>query len=854
MTNKLKDITKLSQETSKRVVSSGNEWINFMNSAYHHYRYKFNEQLLIYAQRPDATACLPFDKWKDNHRWFNKGTKGIALLENEDGSQNKIRHIFDISDTYDKFGRKVYIWKNQKEYENNIIESLEDNFGELEMKDTLGEAIMNIAMLLVTDNIGEYISDIKKVIDSSKLEELDEKNIEYYFTRMAINSVAYMIMKRCDIETDYYISPYEFDDIKYFNSMPTLSRLGTAICDISEQVLIQISRTVKNLQKNKFFTFDKSKNINYDKDNLNKISEERGDSNGFNISSRGRGNDTRFRDTREQNTNNNNGQIRDSKERILERTQERNVRGTNDDLQLTNSSSRNSRESNNNGTTNNREVSKAGTSDRGTKEERPISLDGTDEQSKDDSSRNSNERVDLQLNLFGESIQLNNEEVEANKNVSTFSFTQEMIDSALLKGSGFKEGKFRIYRQLDESLSSAENITFLKQEYGIGGASSIPNFEGIGIWYDSKGIRLNKGYGDNAPKLDLSWNKVERRMMELIRLNRYFTEKEKQEYDKWLNANSEKQEVNLIEDNRSLEERLLDFEVEHDIFDTSDPEDENKDIPRTIEDIQIDLSSKANIHRYIDYLNGILMAENEEDTELHQGLVKFINELEDLLIEKAEFRKGSTIYLENEMQYIIENIDNNRVELLDYDLYMNSRMPVFRELTFEQFRILYLSQRKNFENNLYSAVPLVNQRYTGELPKEKEPLTNYIKINENIDFQIEDDLLGEGTPKEKVSRNIEAIKLLKRLESENRNATKDEQETLSKYIGWGGLPDVFDERKTNFNEELKELLTKEEYKSAMESTLTAFYTPPIVIKSIYQILQNMGLESANILEPSCRSW
>ena len=804
MANKSYDISKLLLETSKQVTSSGKEWINFMNSAYHHYRYFFNEQLLIFAQRPDATACLPFEKWNKNHRWFRKGAKGIALLSNDSGNKNRIRYVFDISDTYDNFGREVYIWKNEKEYEKSIIDRLENNFGKLEMKDNLGEAILNVSMNLVNDNIKEYISDVKNVINNSKLDDLDEKNVEYYFTSLAISSISYMIMKRCDIDTEFYISPNEFDNIKYFNTIPVLTRLGTITRDISEQVLIQISREVKNLQKNKIFTFDKFKNMDYDKDNLNKLSNERRDLNELNISSNGRSNVTRFSNTREQDKRSAFRKIRNSEEGILKGTQERNVRGTNNDLQLTTTSGANSEDGKEDGKSDSSESNENRKSDGENEKNRSTSLDWTNEQLSIDSRGDSDERTNLQLSFL-------KEEVENSKNISTSSFfTQEMIDNALSEGSHFENGKFRIYKQFIENADSKENINFLKEEYGIGGSSSIRGFNNVGIDFNAKGIRLNNGYKEDREELLLGWDKVEKRIRELISLDKYFVDNEKEEYQNWL--------INSFEDEKWMFDR---FKTKNE---------------KSLEDNNI-----SNLEKNYKLRNGnIFHFHPNEEGYYYDIYDEFGNNIDGGLLE----------YSENEENETLMSIRKRLAEFSGIEELVENLEEIPNDV-FDNIISLAEKQKEDYIEQAKKVINLFKAREENGKPLNRE---EYYQSLEKINYHISNNQLGEGTPKEKVKRNIEAIKLLKELENEDRTANKEEQEILAQYIGWGGLQDVFNKNKSNFSEEyteLKEILTDEEYKSAMESTLTSFYTPPIVIKSMYEVLKNIGVEYATVLEPSC---
>ena len=270
MANKLQQIKDLSFETSKEITSTPEKWLEFLDTASNNYKYSFQDQVLIYAQRPDATACADINTWNTKlHRWIQKGAKGIALITN-DGTSNSLRHVFDISDTYDKFGRKVFIWRNNHKLDNEIIEDLENKFGTLEIKDDLAQAIFSTASNLVEDNIQDYLKEIQDIKYDNFLEDLTDSDIQISFKNLITNSVTYMMLKRCEIDPAKYYDRNNFSDISNFNSIETISRIGSATSDIAEVGLREIESTIINLQisaKNKIYTFDKNKNQNYNKDN-----------------------------------------------------------------------------------------------------------------------------------------------------------------------------------------------------------------------------------------------------------------------------------------------------------------------------------------------------------------------------------------------------------------------------------------------------------------------------------------------------------------------------------------------------------------------------------------------------------
>ena len=460
-----------------------------------------------------------------------------------------------------------------------------------------------------------------------------------------------------------------------------------------------------------------------------------------------------------------------------------------------------------------------------------------------------------------------------------------MIDKTLIEGSNFSHSKYRIYEQFKRSLSAKENIIFLKHEYGIGGSSSAYSGADFGQEHDSKGIKLYKGYKDDRVELLINWSNVEQRLKEIIRLDRYFNDEEKIKYQEWLENDYEKEKWML---DRGLKENTNDFidissiNIEKNyklsngnyfhfhtndegyyyaIYDNRGTEidgglleySENAD-KKTLDDIRKDLAKFTDIteladtnleevsQEFIDNLEQEAELKDIADRAETQIIANAISAVKELSEDpKTQFKIGQIIYLESDRKYRVEAINKelDEIVLLDQTMLETAHYPIMRNESYLRAVSLYHSNERNFEK---------------EITTNKQEIVELKPKQEKVNYHIDDKLLGEGTPKEKVRRNIEAIKLLHKLEDENRLANLEEQNILSKYVGWGGLPDVFDESKDNWSEEyneLKEILTDEEYKSARASTLTAFYTPPVVINAIYDTLKSMGVEQANILEPSC---
>ena len=829
MPNKYQLLNEMARETLKEITSKPEEWMKFLDTASSNYKYDFNEQVLIYAQKPDATACAEIEIWnKRLKRWVTKGAKGIALISLQDG-RNIIRHVFDISDTYSGINKELKLWEVKESYHNGLIETLENSFGDLVIKGNLAEAIYSATQNLVEDNYNDYLRELKEVVNNSSLKDLNENEVDGTFITLLTNSITYMVMKRCGLDPSENFKAETFNQITSFNTRQVVSRLGAAISDIAEQELREIYSTVINIEKsinNKNYTFVKNKNKEYheDKDRNERRNENYDRSN---LQTNGGLSNTTGSITKNEEIGTR--EILKDEVNILKRTQKRTLHRANARWQNGRTFRRNRTNISKENKTNNQTISREVQSERGNESQKPNGMGRANEFNQSPSRRNSNAGTNLQLDLFSDSYlppikqlpsvaeQIENIQIQAEvENTPAFSFTQEMIDTAILNGSGFEKGKFRIYKQFRESLSTKENIVFLKQEYGIGGGSNIGgDFEGIGYWQDSKGITLNKGYGDNAPKLILSWNKVEKRIKELISLDRYLTTEEKEEYKKWINENDS---VIDIVNNEHIEKNYK-------------------------------LSNGNYFHFHTNEEGYYYSIYNEVGTEIDGGLLEYFDiDNKDQSLDNIKTRLAEFTGIE---ELVNDNLSEVSQEFID-SLESGTVLDEIRKAAIKEVETNAINELKG--KDIEQAQNILNLFKAREDSGEPFDRDNHYKKQEKINYHIENKNLGEGTPKEKVRRNIEAIKLLKELEDDKRQANTEEQEILSRYVGWGGLPDVFDEKKDNWTQEyneLKSLLTPEEYSSARASTLTAFYTPPIVINAIYKAIYNMGAEEVNILEPSC---
>ena len=883
MQNKYVLYTEMADEKCKEITSSEDKWIDFLNSASYHYTYNFNEQILIYAQRPDATACTTINIWNKNFkRWVKKYSKGIGILSKSD-SGVIVKYLFDVSDTYTNYGKSFNLWKIKDTYNNGIIETLENNFGELNIKEDLAQAIFSASQNLAQDNFKDIYEELKDC-ELNLFDNISEDEKEIKILNLISDSVTYIVMKRCGINPFDYLEIKDFNLIKNFNTSKLAMRIGANISDIAKQELVKIRESVKEFEKNEKRTFEIKEKLNYNKNE----SKERIDENERNKLSNAGGLPNSTNSTsRSSETELENGKIFKNEREILEGTQERSISRINNKWEIGQTSSRDTRNSREKREDDNTRTSREMSSRRENESTRPDGLDKTNEQLQKSSRRDNKGRNDLQLDLFNmyvppadnlpsveEQVENIKKETEVNENTSAFfDFNQDVIDTALLNGSGYVEGKFRINKHFKDSLSTSENITFLKNEYGIGGGTTIGgNYEEIGYEYSSKGITLYKGYKDNAPKIILSWNKVEERINELVNEDKYLNESEKQEYDKWLNNSVSNLEysqdgtedksidiINLEKNYKLPDGRYFHFHTNdegyyYDIYDKSGVaidggllEFSDNEENETLMTIRKRLADFTDIKELADenleevsqdFINEITSEQKSQNIEKDKQET-INNEVDAVNDENAELKIGDIIYLEDDRKYRVDRIDkeNDQINLFDLTTFERTNYPFSRETRYSRALILYKYNPRNLKK---------------EIEDKSIANTDNKVIQDKVNYHINNNSLGEGTPREKIKRNIDAIRVLKKIEEEDRFATPEEQEVLSNYIGWGGLPDVFKEDNSFYNE-LKDLLTEEEYESAMNSTLNSFYTPPIVIKSMYKVLENMGFTTGNMLEPSCRS-
>ena len=913
MPSKYRMILDLASQTAKNITADADRYTDFLITAANNYKYSFKEQLLIHAQKPDATACAEIDTWNKLGRWVNKGTKGIALLIDRDVPY-KLRHVFDISDTNSRAGRNITLWQMKPEYEYAVSESLQASFGDVEEPRDFPHLLIDISGYAVEDNLSDYLMELNAVKAGSFLEELDDTSLEAWLKTSLKSSVAFMALSRAGYEPRRYFDREDFSHLFDFNTVEVISVLGAAVSDISEMVIREMGETVKEMEKEekrKIRTFAQTGSSAYHKNRTE--NKERSNEYGTDLYDAGGLSDSRSDRAGEPEA-----------WEVWNAAADIPPRAPGWDLHR-DAAERNTEQSSGGG-------GPAGTEDAG----RPDRADegaersdgaaeggGSDAMGADDELHSplgggsDSERPDLRVTL--PTVEQQQEiiaEAEEEKS-SAFSISQEDIDAILTRGSGIHQGKFRIYEQFLKQDSSENNIAFLKNEYGTGGAYPAISGRNLDESHDAKGIKISRGrISQPDAELLLRWNKVEKRIGELIRADRYLSQAEKDDYPAyWEQAEVRKERCEISDEFRSIVYDYNDFVTQLgeeskalNLYYLSScwgafSVGEKKMHARTAEgDFILPMMREAMNTIIAD--NTHLTARCEAMLEaLNSDVAKPLEPTFDELNPPPEPRKeyryhlGDTVYIGTQ-EYELLSFDEKKVVLFD------TQFPLFnKELPREEFdnrlkenplndRLLQVVEEVPAADNAKAeqdvqeteaipdeeldALPISTVK-DGEVvtypnaeallddqeeaiappPQVKRPsrvvphvLHPEINTEYRTNFQIENDDIGVGTPLERFYHNIRAIQLLKKLDAESRLATPTEQRVLADYVGWGGLSEFFKEDNPHYAE-LRNVLSDEEYASARESTLTAFYTPPVVIKAVYRALENMHFQTGNVLEPSC---
>ena len=740
MAAKYQLITELYRRTGVTVAKNPQAWQSFLSAACRNYKCRFDEQLLIYAQRPDAVAVAQLETWnKQFKRWVNKDSKGIAVFDSK-GRRNTLKYYFDISDTHEGYygSRPVPIWQMSERYEQAVIERLSDRFGDVESTD-LASVLMETAKNAVEDNLQDYMPQLKSCTQDSLLEELDEYNIEVIYRQLAVNSVAYMLMSRCGVDTEAVFEREDFAEIINFNTPATINALGIATSDISEMALREISQTIRDVQiaeKSQNRTFAPQSQTRYD---VGREQAERSNHNERNHIHQTRGL-SYSRPNITDRARNSAWQIRFDAQGLSGAAQTSDLPQSADIGRAEQTSLRGGTDGSYEVGTSDKTTLQGAGRDGGTERKSTDAMGRTDEQYPQSSGGNDTERADLQLNVADEQqVTVNlptvEEQIEMlaeaeDEKSSAFVISQEDIDSVLQRGSGFQNGKYHIYRQFQKNEDSKGNIDFLKKEYGTGGGTHyFPDGTQGHTWHDGKGIAIEK-YGSSAnPDLVLSWAKVEKRLRELIKNDRYLNEKEKDHYADYLESEETPQyEIDtqrkmarqrFIDANRDLPPadkrdtlalRLSDFIRDLDSYEKDLLENvERTDLADvTAEQMEQHLGDPATVQQLIDFL--ALVQGKTADVYSRSNAWRFSQELIELYPLRYVYHEDDVVYIGAD-KYEIAAFDENAVSLRNPDF------PLFgKELSRADFEE---KLKENPANDHLKVV--VTEKQSVQTPSEEKP-------------------------------------------------------------------------------------------------------------------------------------
>ena len=959
MATKLQMMSELSRRTTERLTQSKENWAGFLNSAAWLYKYPFHEQVLIHAQRPDATACAPIELWNNTfRRWVNKGAKGIAIID-DSGQKPTLRYVFDVSDTNTRYNVPFSLWQTRPEYEAQIVEELQNHFGNIGVEDTdFSSVVLGIAINAVSDNYDDYKNELLKAAGNSALADMSDDEISSTFMVLLMTSVAHTVFVRLGIDAAAIFHGDEYESVTLFNSPDTIAQLGAATSDISEMVLRQIERSVRSVERQERDTLAKSQQVLQNEDRKSERSVEHGTQ----LQAERGLPDTRYRDGRA--AQGDYRQIRDDEEGVSQGASEWNVQRSAASEQADRASAGDRQDGAGTGRTDDGADGESRGRDGELESPRPNGVGAADEQHQEPSRGSGDSGDNPQLSLFpsaDEQIE-QIEQAEAEKS-SAFSVSQADLDNELVRGTGFQDGKYRVYQFYQTIHTQQDALAFLKKEYGIGGHShTYLNGEGGFVDHDGKGLHFsNHNY---EKKYTVTWKAVAQRLRELIAIDRYLTEEEKAYLPTYEQEQAERRlqqaeeaaarealksaaaamdekrknaeyrfslgdkvqlgaqtytvlgyddenvtlsnpkypllyedmprniferrlreseandrlivqnEVDLTEAKRLIDEYCLgEFESVADYADL-------KHIPlafTTTEDgghtveAQADLAHFS-INRYVDgqlfesrsydsieeLISNELQALDFSDLtyfDQQEAVVSYPVEEEVQAEESPDVAVGTVIEW-NGRKYEVESIGeiSGDVSMRDITFHSEVGFPINRIEKLHTVRE-WLKEQPEQEVEPQSEQPLAP---AWEQPKEVKLKSIVIDLTQPRPpkhiYRITNDELGYGGAKAKYQMNVSAIRTLQTIEAERRLATPEEQEILSKYVGWGGVADAFDESKDNWRTEyaeLKNLLTESEYSSARESTLNAHYTSPTVIKAIYECVANMGFTTGNVLEPAC---
>ena len=801
--SKLQDIRNLVQEHAVSVSSSPGDWMDYMDTASRLYRYSFSDQLLIHAQRPDATACASLELWNEKMlRWVNRGARGIALFD-ETWQNTKLRYVFDISDTHMVAGgRSPYLWKMQEHQREEILTHLAEVYA-LEEKDaaTLQDALMAVAREMVNDNLEEYLDGLEYAVEGTYLEDLDEVTIRSDFRQLATDSVYYLLSRRCGLDPMELLEEEDFMHITDYNRLSVLTFLGNAASQLSESILIDIGKTVhkisleearKEVEKsnernyNNFTTLIREiKNQDAETKKEENIENEGGNDYGTDISSQGR---LPVSESDRRRGRSDDREIWDAAEDISERTQEQPLSEPVPDREAEQPSGTDRESSTGeNGQPDGEITGEESGTGQGSRSD---GMDSTHERTDGNSGREHLDGIGIQLveDTREDGLSKAEEEIASALSLPEYPtadeqrrqieeraaalyageipIPEEVVDEILRTGGNRKASQLRIIYNFMSEQTPEEYTEFVKREYRKGGKGFQIDGNEYSVWFDEIGMQIAVGHTVTDHILE--------------EIDRPFT-------DDFFWEKPGKEMVAVLENPEQTEELLQKMDA-------------------ALAALPLDFEAYGTNY--------------QQKTEL--------------LSELHQYAEGTyTIFPTPEAEPFFTEPSGHQMTMFDF---LDTKAVA-------EPTVVDMSDVEEIEEEEVTAKE--------DIPESQEQEK---AVLEPHNFRIQDNDLGAGGPKAKYKANMEAIHLLQTLEKEERLATPEEQEILSRYVGWGGIPQAFEENNSSWADEyleLKNTLSPEEYSAARASTLNAFYTSPIVIRSMYEALENMELKQGNILETSC---
>ena len=924
MPNKTEEYLALAQRTANGLTRYWEHWTDYLTTASRLYKYSFADQLMIYAQRPDATACADYNIWNNRmNRYVRRGSKGIALLD-QSSSVPRLHYVFDVSDTgVRRNSRDPEMWQLNDDLFQPVSEMLAREYGIYHER--LSQQIADIAGKLAESYWDNNSSDLLAIVDGTFLMDYDEAGQELQFKSAAAISIMYTILERCGFEPEGHFDRGDFQAIYDFSTPDAVYALGTAVSDCSRDVLRNIERTVK--------TTIRRRNVERSQHEYEEQERDLLDRRGLPAP------EPDLEPAAEAA-----GQVRTDAPELPDGASPGAVQLDASDREAASASA---------GSGAGGGEPEAADDDRTAESEprpgqsaEPTGVGAAHEQPEGTGGRSDPDGTDLQLSFFNLSIPTEAQQIEAidraenEKSSSAFVLSQAEIEHELRKhGSGFQDGKQRIIELYQTQPDKKLRAKALAKEYGIGGHSHdyLDGSSGF-VNHDGKGLEFVR-YPDYQ-KITLSWTQAEKYIDLMIHSDRYLTDTEKKQCAARQEAERQLPMLDgiIAAEYTPLKEQypntLVGFELNGNYLFYDKDATTVERILHTRLLSQENALGKVKVTGFPRELwvteskklwaegNNVYLAGLNEDGSHHQ--TKYLREADYLPI-------GSIIKLDNR-DFRVEHVNFmfKSVSLQDMELTKNG-LPIFRHENLPRIRELYEEQQDaiidavpdkevsykigdevvvdlptrtiegtvgyigdtdvridtsahgqswdnevinklQFENALRQEepdVPELTDEELDDLPisavvdSEVQTFPDAAALDEALNaepipepagnFRITDEHLGEGGAKQKYSRNIEAIRTLFKLEQEHRGASAEEQEVLAQYVGWGGLADAFDSNKDNWAKEyteLKGLLSEDEYAAARSSVLNAHYTSPVVIRSIYDAVEQMGFKSGSILEPS----